>query len=86
MAKITYGQGGSSNTKVNAKGETAISPIVRDEDGNEVNLVEALKGIEQRLLILEPNFRKHEKYPALKELYEQYKMLEALMIDDEDQK
>mgnify|MGYP003350425794 CR=1 FL=1 len=52
---------------------------------NKVNLddmhhtVEMLK---ERLLILTPNFELHERYPALKEAYEHYKVLEALFEAD----
>lgn len=80
MAKITYGSGGNSNTRVNAAGEMAISPIMKDEDGNEVNIVKTLQDIQKRLLILEANFEAHEQYPALKEAYEHYKLMEDLLL------
>jgi len=44
-----------------------------------VDIKETLEQIKERLLILEPNFAMHEKYPALKDAYEQYKMLEKLL-------
>ena len=40
------------------------------------DLMETLK---KRLLILTPNFEMHEKYPMLKELYNEYKALEKLL-------
>lgn len=40
------------------------------------NLMEALK---KRLLIIAPDFEKHEKYPMLKQLYDEYKALERLL-------
>lgn len=44
-------------------------------------LVDVLK---KRLLILTPNFEMHEKYPMLKELYDEYKALEALLSGPEN--
>lgn len=40
------------------------------------NLMEALK---KRLLIIAPDFEKHEKYPMLKQLYDEYKALGHLL-------
>lgn len=40
------------------------------------DLIEVLK---KRLLILTPDFEKHEKYPMLKELYNEYKAMERLL-------
>ncbi len=42
-------------------------------------LAEVVETIKKRLLILTPNFEMHEKYPMLKELYEEYKALERLL-------
>lgn len=38
--------------------------------------------LKERFLILEADFEKHEKYPALKAAYEQYKLIEALLKED----
>ena len=46
------------------------------------SLVKTLEGIEQRLAILTPDPAKLEKYAALREAYEHYKMLEALIGDE----
>ena len=54
-------------------------------DRNVINLDEAaetLKILRERLLILVPDFEKHEKYAALKKAYDHYKMLERLIIED----
>lgn len=45
-------------------------------------VVDFMDSIKDRLLILTPDFEKHEKFPALKELYDQYRVMERLMIDD----
>ncbi len=42
-------------------------------------LAETLRDIKERLLILTPNFQMHEKYPMLKELYDEYKAMERLL-------
>ncbi len=42
-------------------------------------LAEVFDTVKKRLLILTPNFEMHEKYPMLKELYDEYKALEALL-------
>ena len=87
MAKVTYGSGGG-NTVTNSNGEVAMSSIMKDADGNEVNVVKTLQDIQKRLLILEADFKNHENYPALKEAYDHYKFLEDLILtgnkDEED--
>lgn len=52
-------------------------------------LVDVIETIKKRFLILAPNFELHEKYPMLKELYDEYKAMEKLLggpdrnLDDE---
>lgn len=53
--------------------KTAKSTIDIDE------LADMMETLKKRLLILAPNFEKHEKYPMLKELYNEYKAMEALL-------
>ena len=48
-----------------------------------VDIYDFMKTVKDRFLILQPDFEKHEKYPALKDAYEQYKMIEALYGDEE---
>ena len=53
---------------------------------NEINLDEmatVVSTLKERLLVLVPNFEKHEKYPALKEAYDHYKLIEALCKEEE---
>ena len=75
---------------------TSILSIMAEGDGdamiktkkNTINLdemAEMMNTLKQRLLILTPNFEQHEKYPALKDLYDQYKVMEA-MLKEEDNK
>ena len=71
-----------------------IGPSSFNSNSNEVNanyiqtpkhridldeLAEVFETVKKRLLILTPNFEMHEKYPMLKELYDEYKALEALL-------
>jgi len=75
---------------------TSILSIMAEGDGdamiktkkNTINLdemAEMMNTLKERLLILTPNFEQHEKYPVLKDLYEQYKVVEA-MLKEEDNK
>jgi hypothetical protein len=53
---------------------------------NKINLdemAEVVQVVKERLLILTPNFEMHEKYPVLKDLYEQYKVVEAMLAEEE---
>lgn len=51
-----------------------------------VNVGDFMKTVGERLLILEADFKKHDKYPALKDAYDQYKVLEKLLNDDSTDK
>ena len=42
-----------------------------------------LEKIMDRLAILEPDFDKMDKYPALREAYDNYKLVEAMLTGDE---
>ena len=56
---------------------TTISTAKHTIDIDE--LAEVFEIVKKRLLILTPNFEMHEKYPMLKELYDEYKALEKLL-------
>ena len=60
----------------NPKIQTDKSEIDLDETA------ELIKILKERLLILIPNFEKHEKYQALKKAYDHYKMIEALIQEE----
>lgn len=47
-------------------------------NGDKIRVGETIKMIMDRLCIIEPSFQLHEKYPALKEAYDSYKMIEAM--------
>lgn len=48
-----------------------------------LKVADTLEKIMERLSIIEPDFDKMEKYPALKEAYDNYKTIEALLTDGE---
>lgn len=53
--------------------QTSKSKIDIDE------LADMMETLKKRLLVLTPNFEMHEKYPMLKELYDEYKAMERLL-------
>jgi len=56
--------------------------VIADVGGkNEINVSDVMKTLQERLLVLQPNFEAHEHYPALKDVYDQYKMLEKLLME-----
>ncbi len=59
----------------------SIDYNIRKEDI--IKLQDRLEEIEKRLLILRPNIEKMEKYAALKEAYEAYKIIDGLIGKDE---
>lgn len=59
--------------------------MLTGSEGQQVKVgevVDFMREIKDRLLILTPNFEKHEKFPALKELYDQYRVMEKLMKEE----
>lgn len=45
------------------------------------DMTKRIEKIEERLSILRPNEELHEKYPALREAYEHYMLIEKLVND-----
>lgn len=73
----TYGIDTSSFNFGNVTTKNTIRTPKHEIDIDE--LAEFIDVVKKRLLILTPNFEKHEKYPMLKELYDEYKALERLL-------
>lgn len=71
---------GDANVKIKAEGQLTIE----DKNGNKYDVLEFIQSVSERLCVLQPNFEAHEKYPALRDAYEQYKMLEKLLLEDND--
>ena len=91
------GGGWGTSTSLNAHStSTTVLSIMAEGDGdamiktkkNTINLDEMarmMETVKERLLILTPSFEKHEKYPALKEAYDHYKLIEALCKEENDE-
>ncbi len=60
--------------------------IIEDLDGESIDVGEFIKSIGERLCVLQPNLEAHEHYPALKDAYEKYKMLEKLLVNSDVKK
>ena len=74
---ITYNTNTSLSAGDTVYGKTTIKTATNEIDIDELaNMMEVLK---KRLLIIAPNFEMHEKYPMLKEMYNEYKAMEKLL-------
>lgn len=49
---------------------------------NGIDVGATLKTLQERFLILEADFEKHEQYPALKDAYKKYKLIEKLLQEN----
>lgn len=58
--------------------------VVRRPGKNDLHIVKTLEVLMDRLAVIEPNFELMEKYPALREAYENYKVMEALLLGGEE--
>lgn len=71
---------GSGQPSINIGSEGAKSFIQTNKHKIDIDeLAEMMETLKKRLLILTPNFEMHEKYPMLKELYDEYKAMERLL-------
>jgi len=69
----------------NGPSKGSYPEIVIKRDGKPDILVgETLEAILDRLAMLSPDFEKMEKYPALREAYENYRLIEAMIAAGED--
>jgi hypothetical protein len=71
---------GSSNSSLSVSGDADIQGKLKV---NGVDVVELLHQIQDRLAIIQPNFEKLEKWEALRNAYDHYKMIEKLIGDSE---
>lgn len=58
------------------------SPLVIHYNGTVIDVGQAITMLTERLLVLAPNFEKHEKYQALKNAYDHYKLIESMIKDE----
>jgi hypothetical protein len=74
-----------TNTTQNANIKvTGNNPTIHT-DKNSINLDEVadlVKILKERLLVIIPDFEKHEKYAALKKAYDHYKLIEAMVQEE----
>ena len=76
----------ATNAKTVARGRLHLEGEDADLVMNGVSLKDMLNGITDRLSILQPKPELLEKYENLREAYEHYKTLEALLHEDVDAK
>lgn len=76
----------TNNTKMTAHGELNIVGDNADIVINGVRLSDTLKAINDRLSILQIDPELHSKYDNLRQAYEHYKTLEALLYEQEKDK
>ena len=69
----------NTSSKISAKGQLHLDGEDADIVMNGVSLKDILNGITDRLSILQPKPELLEKYANLREAYEHYKTLEALL-------
>jgi len=72
----------SSNANWSYSGSTEYGKNYIKTEKHKIDLdelAEMMETLKKRLLILAPNFEMHEKYPMLKELYDEYKAMERLL-------
>lgn len=62
------------------------SDITIQYNNETIQVGKTLKMLMDRLCIIEPSFKLMEKYPALKEAYDNYKLLEALLANEDNTK
>jgi hypothetical protein len=69
----------NANVKITGNNPTITT------DKNSINLDEVadlVKILKERLLVIIPDFEKHEKYAALKKAYDHYKLIEAMVQEE----
>lgn len=62
--------------------ETTIDSdvIIKRPGKTDLHVAKTLEALMERLSVIEPNLELMEKYPALREAYENYKVMEALLL------
>ena len=71
---------GSSQPNISITNEDSKSYIKTSKSKIDIDeLADMMATLKKRLLILTPSFEMHEKYPMLKEMYDEYKAMEKLL-------
>ena len=72
----------NTNASIPSAGTTQYGQVTIKTAKNTIDLDELadmMETLKKRLLIIAPNFEMHEKYPMLKEMYNEYKAMEKLL-------
>ncbi len=72
--------GAVTKADVDARSDDTVIKGKLTVDGEDVG--EFMRTMKDRFLILEDDFKKHEQYPALKDAYDKYKLIERLLHQD----
>jgi hypothetical protein len=81
-SSVNWNTGFTVGGGLQADGTQYNSNEIRLGNGKNIDLDElydVMETLKKRLLILTPNFEQMEKYPMLKELYNEYKAMEKLL-------
>ena len=71
---------GSSQPNISIANEDNKSYIKTGKSKIDIDeLADMMTTLKKRLLVLTPSFEMHEKYPMLKEMYDEYKAMERLL-------
>ena len=76
-SSISFANYDTLNAGSTEYGKTTIKTARHTIDLDE--LADMMETLKKRLLIIAPNFEKHEKYPMLKAAYDEYKAMETLL-------
>ena len=81
----TWANNNNTAAKISAKGQLHLDGEDADIVMNNISLKDMLNGITDRLAILQPKPELLAKYDNLREAYEHYKTLEALLHEDSNE-
>lgn len=59
--------------------------IIKRPGKSDIHVAKTLEVLMDRLSVIEPKIELIEKYPALHEAYENYKLIEALLINEDNE-
>lgn len=56
---------------------------IKRKNGKEIRVGDTIEVLMERLCVILPEFEKMERYPALKEAYDNYKLMEAMLANED---
>lgn len=81
-----YGSSGSATASTTPVYMSDYDITITKKDGTRIRVVETLELLLDKLSIIVENQEKNEKYPALKEAYMNYKLVEKMLQGDDNDK